>query len=319
LVSWLFASFDCSDATLSVELDPRTLDDRFAAAMAAASVSRASLGVQSFAPHVQQAIGRVQPLGLVRKAVDELRRAGISSINFDLMYGLPQQSAADLEETLRATIEMMPGRIALFGYAHVPHLIPRQRRIDDSRLAGAEERFAQAQLGHAILTDAGYEPVGFDHFARPDDPLAVAQRDGTLRRNFQGFTDDQSRVLLGFGASAISDFPDRIVQNEKNAGRYRMLASSGQLPAARGLVRSSEDIVRGRIIEDLLCRGEADISALCLGTVRERLRPFRERGLVTLGEDRVQLRPGALPYARAIAAAFDTYRQPHAGRFSNAI
>ena len=319
LVSRLQLGFDCRDVTLSVELDPRSLERSFVAAMAAAGVSRASLGVQSFAPHVQQAIGRVQPLALVRDAVAELRQAKVSSINFDLMYGLPGQTRTDLEETLRATVEMMPERIALFGYAHVPHLIPRQRRIDDSALAGAAERFAQAELGHSLLTGAGYEPVGFDHFARPDDPLAVAQRNGSLRRNFQGFTDESSRILIGLGASAISDFPDRILQNEKNAGRYRMLVSGRQLAAARGLLRSTDDLIRGRIIEDILCRGEADISKLCPGSVPDRLRPFCGRDVVAVKHGRVQLRAGALPYARAIAASFDRYRQPGAQRFSNAI
>jgi oxygen-independent coproporphyrinogen-3 oxidase len=319
LIDTVASNFPTASPEISVEIDPRSFSGAWARAMAAAGVTRASLGVQTFAPHVQRAIGRVQPLDLVRKAVDQLRTAGVASINFDLMYGLPHQSMEDLQETLAETVAVAPERIALFGYAHVPHLIPRQRRIDASSLPDAEVRFEQARLGHEILTSAAYRSIGFDHFALPQDAIATARQAGALRRNFQGFTEDGSEVLIGLGASAISSFPGAILQNEKNAGRYRMLVSSGRLPAARGVLRSHHDQLRARIIEGLLCSGEADISALCLGAVLERLRPFRDAGLLTLSGSSVRLAPDALPYARVIAAAFDEYRQPGIRRFSNAI
>ena len=153
----------------------------------------------------------------------------------------------DLERTLEVTTALAPDRIALFGYAHVPHLIPRQRQIRTERLPGALARFNQAAFGYDVLTSAGYQPVGFDHFARPHDPLAAAARAGRLKRNFQGFTDDASEILIGIGASAISAFPDRLVQNEKNAGRYRMRASAGLLSGVLGVLRTNEDRLRGAV------------------------------------------------------------------------
>jgi oxygen-independent coproporphyrinogen-3 oxidase len=313
------AAFAAEQADISIELDPRSLDKAWLEAVAQAGITRASLGVQTLDPTIQAAIGRVQPLGLIEEAVAGLRKAGVTSLNFDLMYGLPGQDAAVLESTLRETIRLRPERIALFGYAHVPHLIPRQRQIDDRALPDAAERFRQAELGHRLLTEAGYQPVGFDHYALPSDPMAQAAKGGTLRRNFQGFTDDPSDVLIGLGASAISQFPGLLAQNEKNAGRYRMQVAAGLLPMERGVVRTAADQRRGRIIEELLCRGEALVTGLLDVTTRERLQPFLDGGFVRLADDRLTLEADAQPYARVIAAIFDNYRQPQARRFSSAI
>ena len=311
--------FDARNPQLSVEIDPRGFDHDWAAALAVAGVERASLGVQTFDAAIQRAIGRVQEAGMVASAVERLRASGVTSLNFDLMYGLPGQDLAALEASLRETLAMGADRIALFGYAHVPHLIPRQRRIDSAALPSLETRFRQAALGHDWLTGRGYEAIGFDHFAVPDDPLAGAAREGRLRRNFQGFTDDSAEVLIGLGASAISRFPSMLVQNAKNTGRYRMLAHAGQLPTERGVRRGAEDRLRGRIIESLLCQGEADVGPLATASVRERLAPFGERGLIRWTDNRLSLAADGLPYARTIAAAFDAWRQPGAGRFSNAV
>ncbi|URD60563.1 oxygen-independent coproporphyrinogen III oxidase [Sphingomonas sp. KRR8] len=312
-------AFDAHDADISIELDPRSLDDGWFDAIAKAGITRASLGVQTLDPDIQAGIGRVQPLALIEQATVGLRRAGVTSLNFDLMYGLPGQDAAILEATLRDAVRLRPDRTALFGYAHVPHLIPRQRRIDDSALPGAAERFHQAELGHALLTEAGYEPVGFDHYALPSDPLALAARGGTLRRNFQGFTDDPAEVLIGMGASAISQLPGLLAQNEKNAGRYRMQVGAHLLPVERGVRRSATDQRRGRLIESLLCRGNASAAGLLDASVGERLHPFVDADLIRLDGDELFLRPDAQPYARVIAAIFDQYRQPQARRFSSAI
>ncbi len=319
LLTTLRNRFAAGNALLSIELDPRSLTDPWFQAIKAAGIGRASLGVQTLDPKVQAAIGRVQPIELIRTAVDELRSAGVSSLNFDLMYGLPGQGLDELEATLVSTIEMRPERIALFGYAHVPHLIPRQRRIDGNALPDAELRFRQAELGHRILTHAGYDPVGFDHYARPHDPLSLAARQGRLRRNFQGFTDDNSEVLIGLGASAISQFPGLIVQNEKNAGRYRIKTTAGLVPAERGVRRTAEDRRRGRIIEQLLCDGQAEIGGPFERELLDRLHPFLERGLVTIECGRLRLPDFGRPCARVIASLFDTHRQPAARRFSSAI
>lgn len=319
LLRKLRTAFKANDALISIELDPRSLNEPWFEAIAAAGVARASLGVQTLEPAIQAAIGRIQPVELIRTAANELRNAGVSSLNFDLMYGLPGQGLAELEATLTSTLELRPERIALFGYAHVPHMIPRQRRIDGSALPDAAMRFAQAELGHRTLTHAGYIPVGFDHYALHDDPLAIAIREGRLRRNFQGFTDDATEVLIGLGASAISQFPNLIVQNEKNAGRYRIKVSSGLLAASHGLSRADEDRQRGCVIEALLCYGNAEVTALLDQHLLDRLRPFLDRGLATIEAGRLQLLDFGRPYARVISSLFDQYRQPAARRFSSAI
>ena len=319
LLEKLRNAFSASDALLSIELDPRSLDGPWFDAIGAARVERASLGVQTLEPKVQAAIGRVQPIELIRTATAELRRAGVRSLNFDLMYGLPLQGLGELESTLLTAVEMRPERIALFGYAHVPHLIPRQRRIDGTVLPDAELRFRQAELGHRMLTHANYDAVGFDHYAVAHDPLSLAARQGRLRRNFQGFTDDGAEVMIGLGASAISQFPGLIVQNDKNAGRYRIKSTAGLLPAEHGVVRSAEDCRRGRIIERLLCDGEADISGVFGRDLLDKLQPFLDRGLATFECGRLRIPDYGRPYARVIASLFDTYRQPAARRFSSAI
>jgi oxygen-independent coproporphyrinogen-3 oxidase len=318
LLNALRRSFGAAEALLSIELDPRSMSGDWFKATALAGIDRASLGVQTLEPAVQKAIGRSQPAALVRLAVDELRRAGVRSLNFDLMYGLPHQGLAELESSLVATLEMRPERIALFGYAHVPHLIPRQRRIDSAALPDPELRFRQAELGHLLLMGAGYRSVGFDHYALPHDALALAAKEGGLRRNFQGFTDDCAEVLIGLGASAISQFPELIAQNEKNSGRYRLRVSGGQLPVERGIRRNAEDRRRGRIIERILCDGAADLPGLD-GELRTRLQPFLDSALASLKGMLLRLEDDSKPYARVIASLFDGYRQPAARRFSSAI
>ncbi|MEZ0495646.1 oxygen-independent coproporphyrinogen III oxidase [Sphingomonas sp. IW22] len=320
LTEYLRQRFRCEDAVLSVEIDPRGFDVEWAAAMADAGVSHASLGVQTFDPAIQSAIGRVQPPADIARAVGWLRRAGVTSLNFDLMYGLPGQDAAALRATLATAIAMMPDRLAVFGYAHVPQVIPRQRRIDASALPGAAERFAQAALAHEVLTAEGYDAVGFDHFARPSDPLARAAAAGRLHRNFQGFVDDGASVVIGLGASAISAFPDRLLQNEKNSGRYHMMLEQHGSATARGCRLSADDRVRGRAIAAILCQGAADLADIPdLSAVRAQLVPFEAAGLVRWAGTRLTLDSTALPYARSIAATLDAYRQPGSARFSNAV
>lgn len=320
LVNHLVQRFRCHDVVLSAEIDPRGFDAEWAAALADTGVTRASLGVQTFDPAVQAAIGRVQPHADIARTTDLLRQAGVTSLNFDLMYGLPEQDAAILSDTLTETLALAPDRLAVFGYAHVPHLIPRQRRIDAAALPDAQQRFAQAALAHRVLSDAGYRAVGFDHFALPGDALARAAEAGTLRRNFQGFTEDPADILIGLGASAISQFPDRLLQNEKNTGRYHLALDYHGFATARGLRRTAEDRVRGHAIEALLTRGSADLGNVpSLGVVRERMAPFETAGLVEWRGTALCLTDGALPYARGIAATLDTYREQAPNRFSNAV
>jgi oxygen-independent coproporphyrinogen-3 oxidase len=224
------------------------------------------------------------------------------------MYGLPGQTLADLDATLDETIRLGPSRIALFGYAHLPDMIPRQRRIDATNLPDAQLRFEQAAFGYRRLTAAGYIPVGFDHFALPDDPLALAAREGRVNRNFQGFTEDDAPVLIGFGASAISRFPQMIVQNEKRAGPYRDIVTSGGLAAVRGVTLDREQQRRARYIRDLLCRGRAHLEVGEGALAREALADFEARGIVEWEGGDLVIRECGLPYARHVAAQFDSLR-----------
>ncbi|MFM5952768.1 MAG: oxygen-independent coproporphyrinogen III oxidase [Novosphingobium sp.] len=319
LVDALTLHMPLTEPEWSVELDPRTLSREWGQVMGVVGVQYSSLGVQTFEPQLQAAIGRIQPDAEIVRAVDLLRHNGVTSLNFDLMYGLPGQTLAMLEATLERAVELGADRIALFGYAHVPHLIPRQRRIDATGLPDQTARFAMAEFGYNLLTAAGYIPVGFDHFARPGDPMARAVAQGTLRRNFQGFTDDPAEVLVGPGASAIGCFPDLLVQNEKNAGRYRMLLSQDVLPATHGIHRSADDKRRGKVIETLLCHGKASLDPDLAGEAAAKLTPFVERGLASLDGSMLAIAPGGLPYARTIAALFDPYRQDSVRRFSSAV
>lgn len=319
LVEALHRNFTLDNAEWSVELDPRSMTADWSDAIAQANVTRASMGVQTFAPHCQKVIGREQPDALIHQTVAWLRCAGVTSINFDLMYGLPHQSEADLADGLDKTKTLGADRIAVFGYAHVPHMIPRQKAIPTDALPDTDTRFAMAAQAFGFLTGHGYDAVGFDHFALPQDPLAEAARCGTLRRNFQGFTDDPGEILLGFGASAIHGFPGLIAQNEKNNGRYRMMASQGLLTASHGVRRSAEDQMRGQVIEDILCRSQAVLSPCLYSRHWQTLLPFIERGLATLDGMRLSVTPEGLPYARTIAALFDRYREDTQQRFSSAI
>lgn len=319
LLDALTLHFPLDKPDWSIELDPRTLTAEWGEVLGWVGMRYASLGVQTFDPALQAAIGRVQPDADIAAATALLRKAGISSLNFDLMYGLPGQTLGQLEATLDRAVELGADRIALFGYAHVPHMLPRQRRIDDSALPDQAERFAMADFGYRHLTAAGYVPVGFDHFALPHDPMAKAVAEGRLRRNFQGFTDDPATTLVGLGASAISCFDQVLIQNEKNPGRYRMMISQDRLPAAGGVRRSGDDQVRGASISAILCQGEAVLRPDLLDQAMPRLQPFLARGLVAVAGNRLTLTADGLPYARTIAALFDPYRQDSLRRFSSAV
>lgn len=320
LVDDLVTSFGVSDPAFSIELDPRTMSREWADTIGAIGIDRASLGVQTFAPQCQQAIGRIQPETLIAETTELLRKAGVTSLNFDLMYGLPRQTHDDLLDTLQRSVEFGADRVALFGYAHVPHVVPRQRAVDCSSMPDGADRFAMAHLGFSYLRSSGYSAIGFDHFARTGkDPLAVAARAGILRRNFQGFTDDSAPSLIGLGASAISSFETLLAQNEKNSGRYRMLASDGRLATVRGIRRLIDDRNRGRVIEQLLCSGKANVSQELEANAMPALRPFLDRGLVTCEDGTIRITAEGLPYSRTIAASFDPYREHLPGRFSSAV
>jgi oxygen-independent coproporphyrinogen-3 oxidase len=245
---------------------------------------------------------------MIDTCMSALRARGISAVNFDLMYGLPFQTIEKLDATLDEVIRMRPSRIALFGYAHVPQMFPRQRRIDTSALPTAEQRFAQAAHGYERLVAEGYVPIGFDHFALPEDPLAVAARKGRVRRNFQGFTEDQSDVVIGLGASAISLFPGAIIQNEKNPGTYRNCMSEGRLAGVRGVRLAPDDQRRGVLIEQLLCQLKTRLdSDLVDPQLEAMLSHFVSLGIVDWTDNVLSITDQGRPYVRNVAAALDRH------------
>jgi oxygen-independent coproporphyrinogen-3 oxidase len=328
LVRHLRDRFACAaDVELAVELDPRGFDHAYADALARAGVRRVSLGAQTFALAVQQRINRIQPFAMIAQAVADLRAAGIDHVNLDLMYGLPGQCEADVAETIDRALYLAPDRVAMFGYAHMPRLLPRQRMIEDTALPDAEARFHQSALAFELLVGAGYRAIGFDHFALPSDSLAQAADAGRLRRNFQGFTDERAEAIIGLGASSISQFDGLLVQNEKHVGRYRERAATG-LAGARGVLRSADDRLRAALIERLLCDGTVDIARIAAAhdvapalfqPVLGALQALARRRVVKLEGWRVTVTAIGRPYARLAAAAFDGYRAGAIGQFSRAV
>ncbi|MBR9834226.1 MAG: oxygen-independent coproporphyrinogen III oxidase [Alphaproteobacteria bacterium] len=251
------------DAEIAVELDPRALTPERIRAMAAAGVNRASLGVQTLDPQVQKAVNRIQPRELIQDCIEGLRIAGIAAINVDLMYGLPHQTIGDLEDMAAFCAHHRISRIAVFGYAHVPWFAKHQKAIDEAALPGLKQRSEQAEAVAQALQEAGYQRIGLDHFARPDDPLAIAAREHRLRRNFQGYTDDPYETLVGIGPSAISAFKHGFAQNTRRSDHWGEAVQAGRLPTEKGVAISDEDRLRARVIEALMCDLQADMGAIC--------------------------------------------------------
>ena len=308
-------------AEFAVEIDPRRLTRETVDALAAIGVNRASLGVQDVNPEVQLAINRWQPFAIVERAVDGLRTAGIGCINFDLMYGLPQQTAARVQASVDAALALRPARVALFGYAHVPWMKRHQRLIDEAALPGAAERAAQFEVAAARLEEAGYVAIGLDHFALPEDSLAVARKQGRLHRNFQGYTTDDAGALLGFGASAIGSLPQGYVQNAVPIPEYRDAIRGGRLATARGIRVSAHDRLRRAIIERLMCDFAVDLNGQTarLAPELEALEPFRTDGLLTIDDGLIRVEPAGRPLIRTICAVFDAHLQRGLARHSRAV
>lgn len=307
----------------AIELDPRYVAAEFADGLATLGVTRASLGVQDVNPLVQAAIGRIQPLSMVESAARRLRSAGIKNLNFDLIYGLPLQTLESIRETCAQVSAMEPDRIACFGYAHLPALKANQRRIDKASLPSADQRFDQAELIADELVCRGYVRIGIDHFAKPSDSLVVAAASGRLHRNFQGYTDDDRQILLGFGASSISSFAEGFVQNVSDVPRYVQAIEAGNLASARGCRRDADDQRRGRVIERLMCDFLVDLASTAPGadfsSELASLAPMIRDGLLDVEGTKLIVSEAGRPVVRVIAAAFDTYRRPDAAQFSKAV
>jgi oxygen-independent coproporphyrinogen-3 oxidase len=307
----------------AIELDPRYVAAELADGLAELGVTRASLGVQDVNPLVQAAIGRIQPLSVVESAVKRLRLAGIRNLNFDLIYGLPMQTLQSIRETCALVSAMEPDRIACFGYAHLPALKANQRRIDEATLPSLDQRIDQAELIADELIRRGYVRIGIDHFAKPADPLASAAASGKLHRNFQGYTDGHSRVLLGLGASSISTFAEGFVQNISDVPKYIHAVEAGSLASVRGRRLDADDRWRGRVIERLMCDFSVDFAAVAPGADLSRellmLAPMVRDGLVEIADSNLVVTGLGRPIVRFIAALFDAYRGPQTAQFSSAV
>ncbi len=304
------------DAEFAIEIDPRGLKDEMIAALAEAGVNRASIGVQDCDETVQRAINRIQPFEVTRSAVERLRGAGIAALNIDLIYGLPHQTQAHVARTIEMALTLAPQRFAVFGYAHVPHFKKHMQLIDEKVLPDAEERLAQFELAHAMLCASGYAAIGLDHFARPGDSLAAAQKTGKLARNFQGYTTDDAPALVGLGASSISALPQGYAQNKPDVPEYRKAILAGELAVARGIALNDDDRLRRAIIERLMCDLAVDLdeigapfgkSAADFQAELAALAPYAQQHMVRIDGARLVVAPESRAAVRLVAAAFDSY------------
>lgn len=316
------------DAEVSVEIDPNDMDEARFDALAAIGMRRASLGVQDFDARVQKAINREQSFEATKAVVDAVRVRGATSVNLDLLYGLPHQSEAGVAATVEQALTLNPDRIALFGYAHVPWMKKHQTMIDEAALPGPMERFRQFARAASAISAAGYDAIGLDHFAKPDDRMAIACREGWLRRNFQGYTCESAEALIGLGASAVGQLPQGYVQNAPASADYERRVAGGGMAVVRGFELSNADRMRAWVIERLMC----DLSfSRCdlLSRFGEVARPIimEAEYLAAADEDGIFERRGncfavtarGRPFVRSIACAFDRYFGSGTGRHSAAV
>lgn len=317
------------DSEISVEIDPSDVTPETLKAMKIIGLTRASIGVQDFDEQVQQAINRPQSFEITRDVAAALREAGISSLNIDALYGLPLQTTQRLARTIEKVISIAPDRVALFGYAHVPWMKKHQQMIREEDLPGALERFEQAELAAAMLCDAGYVKIGIDHFARPDDKLAVAARTGHLRRNFQGYVTDRCNTLIGLGASSIGRFDGGYIQNIVATGQYQTAVANGHLPAAKGFALSADDRIRAWMIERLMCDFEIPYPALRQEFGPAAAEPYIDEardvaasdseGLCETSDTSFSIPVDARPFTRIVAARFDAWLNESGARYSRAV
>ncbi|MDF3350494.1 oxygen-independent coproporphyrinogen III oxidase [Sulfitobacter sp. KE34] len=313
------------DFEFSVEIDPTQIDPAKIAALRAAGLTRASIGIQDFDPEVQQAIGRLQSFEVTRRCVGQLRAEGVTSLNADLVYGLPHQTMARLEDTIDKTLSLAPDRVALFGYAHVPWVAKRQKLIREATLPDAVARYHFAERAAARFAASGMEAIGIDHFATPQDGLTQAKNNRRLRRNFQGYTDDNCQTLIGLGASSISRFPGGYVQNAPATAAYTAHIAAGDLPGTRGYALNDAERLTARAIECLMCDFTLDLNALAetfgagafdlapeLKAIATRYTPF-----VRLSGTRLDILPEGRALTRMIASMLDQ-EVPEGMRYSQA-
>ena len=312
-----FRFADSDDRDISVELDPRFCNPADMPVLAAAGFNRTSLGVQDFDPKVQAAVNRIQSVEETRAIVDACRGAGMRSVNIDLIYGLPGQSLDGFRKTLDTVVAMRPDRLAVYSYAHLPHIFKPQTQIDDALLPDPDTKLALLQAAVEHLTAAGYVYIGMDHFALPDDELAVAQARGGLHRNFMGYTTHADSDLVGLGVSAISHIGGSFSQNPRDLPSWETALDAGRLPVFRGMRMDEDDEIRADLIQSLMCQGEVRVRAFqerhgigfaeYFAADLQRLWPLADDGLVEVGPDAIRATPRGRLLLRNIAMCFDRY------------
>ncbi|KXJ47516.1 MAG: oxygen-independent coproporphyrinogen III oxidase [Alloalcanivorax venustensis] len=314
----------------AIEIDPRTVDRARLGLLRGLGFNRLSLGVQDLDPRVQQAVNRVQPVAMIRRVFEDARAFDFHSINADLIYGLPWQSETSLAHSLEQLIALRPERISLYNYAHLPARFKIQRQIPERTLPSPEEKLAMLVRAGGMLQEAGYELIGMDHFALPDDDLARARREGTLHRNFQGYTLHGDADLIGFGVSAISDLHDLYAQAPKRIEDWQDSVAKGDWPLERGYLLNRDDRLRRWVIIGFLCQLRLDLAEFrqvwgvdfvdYFNDVLPQLAVFEKQGLIAMQDSALVITDAGRLVARALVMPFDNHRDPTAGeRFSRII
>ncbi|MDB9314283.1 oxygen-independent coproporphyrinogen III oxidase [Spirulina sp. CS-785/01] len=322
------------NAEVSIEVNPKYLDNNYILFLRSLGFNRISFGIQDFNPKVQEAINRIQSESLLFQVMDWIREAGFESVNVDLVYGLPYQTLATFEDTIEKAIQLDPDRIALFNFAYVPWLKPVQRLLPEAALPSGEEKLRIFQMSIEKLTQQGYVFIGMDHFAKPDDELAIAQQKGQLHRNFQGYTTKPESDLLSFGMTAISMLHDVYIQNQKRLKDYYQDIEANRFPIQKGVQLNPEDHLRQAIIIELMC--QFHFSPTCLqekyglqfnhnfsdyfAPELAQLQHLATDGLVEIDGDTLEVTPRGRLLIRNIVSVFDTYlKQKQQKIFSQAI
>jgi len=318
-------------AESSIEIDPRTVTTERLQFLHDLGFNRISYGVQDFDPDVQKAVHRVQPYEQVAALMEDARRIGFESVNVDLIYGLPRQTPESFTRTLQQVTTLRPDRIALYAYAHLPERFKPQRRIIAAELPGAANKVSMLSQALAAFISSGYVYIGMDHFALPDDALAVAKRQGRLHRNFQGYSTQADCDLIGLGVSAIGKVGATYSQNAKTMDEYCDALDQGKLPVVRGLALSRDDLARRAVIMALMCQGQVVFESIELAWLldfksyfaaeMEQMRELEKQGMVVLDDEGIQVTAQGWFFVRGVAMQFDKYLQAdrNRSRFSRII
>ncbi|WP_448526386.1 oxygen-independent coproporphyrinogen III oxidase [Parathermosynechococcus lividus] len=321
-------------AEISIEINPRDGDRQYLNHLRQLGFNRISFGIQDFNPTVQAAINRIQPESMLFNVMDWIRAAGFESVNVDLIYGLPYQTVDSFRETVEKTLALNPDRIAVFNFAYIPWMKPIQKRLPASEMPSSAEKLQILQQTIAQLTDAGYVFIGMDHFAKPNDELAIAQQTGKLHRNFQGYTTQPESDLVGFGMTSISMVQDVYVQNHKRIGDFYRALDTNQLPIERGVRLSQDDLIRRTVIMELMCQFQLSVQDLeakyhlgfdldfndYFAPVLPQLDALEADGLLKRSGDGIEVTPSGRLLIRNIAAVFDAYLGDRTGNvFSKSI